>query len=221
MIRQRMPAADAGPCAGHDRPGPPGSAAEMGATSDFTHPALLLIDLQDGFFPAPELASARARLVEHCNELAAAARASRIPVFNVRTMHKEDKSTWTLKMLEDDQGYLFEGSGKAVNLAELDLSGSIEVLKHRDSAFWNTELLTLLLQHRVSSLVLAGICLETCLAATAADAFAANLPVALGVDATACADPDLKEPTLQFMQAQHRQKLMSTSQLCQMFMSPH
>lgn len=191
----------------------------MGATSDFTRPALVLIDLQQGFFEAPELAAVRERMLSHCNQLAAAARASGVLVLNVRTVHQEDKSTWTLKMLEDDQGYLFEGTPQAANLQGLDLSQSIEVIKHRDSAFWNTGLLALLSQHRATSIALAGVSLDTCIAATAADAFAANLPVALGIDATACAEPDLEQSTLKFMAEQHRQKLMDTRQLCQMFSS--
>lgn len=191
----------------------------MGATSDFGHPALVLIDLQEGFFEAPELVAVRQRVLARCNQLATAARAGQVPVFNVRTEHQEDKSTWTLKMLEDQQGYLFEGTRQAAALQGLDVSGSIEVLKHRDSAFWNTGLPALLAQRRATSMVLAGVCLETCVAATAADAFAANIPVALATDATACSDPDFEQSTLKFMQEQHRQKLMSTQELCQMLSS--
>lgn len=185
----------------------------MSATSDFSHPALLLIDLQEGFFEDPALALARQDLAARCNQLAVAARACGYPVISVRTVHKEDKSTWTLKMLEDDQGYLFEGTEQAAYLAELELDGAIEVVKRRDSAFWDTELKDLLLQHRASSLVLAGVSSETCISATAADAFAANLPVAVATDATASADPDFEGTTLEFMRKQHRQKLKTTLEI--------
>ncbi|WP_434923218.1 cysteine hydrolase family protein [Glutamicibacter sp. PAEs-4] len=80
-------------------------------------------------------------------------------------------------------GLLFEGTAKAGYLEELELAGAIEVVKRRDSAFWNTELTTLLLQRRASSLVLAGVATDTCIRATASDAFAANLPVAVATDA--------------------------------------
>lgn len=188
----------------------------MGATdstSDFRHPALLLIDLQRGFFADPGLTAWRQQITANCNRLAAVAARAGVPVISVRTVHKEDKSTWTLKMLEDGQGYLFEGTAKAGYLEELELAGAIEVVKRRDSAFWNTELTTLLLQRRASSLVLAGVATDTCIRATASDAFAANLPVAVATDA--CASPDLqaRQNALEYMSTQHRQKLMATEEI--------
>lgn len=183
------------------------------STSDFSHPALLLIDLQQGFFEDPVFARARSEVAANCNRLAAAASGAGVPVISVRTVHKQDKSTWTLKMLEDDQGYLFEGTAKAAYLEELEVAGAIEVIKRRDSAFWNTELATLLLQRRVSSLVLAGVSTDTCIQATAADAFSANLPVAVATDASASPDPHAQRIALDSMNTQHRQKLMATEEL--------
>ncbi|MGP7814990.1 cysteine hydrolase family protein [Glutamicibacter soli] len=185
----------------------------MDATGSLQSPALLLIDMQEGFFETEDLAQHRARLASACNKLAAAARKAGLPVIVVRTVHKKDKSTWTLKMLEDDQGYLFEGTGQARILPELDLAGSIELIKRRDSAFWATELLTLLLQHRVASLILAGVSSETCIAATATDAFSANLPVFLARDALASADPDFEDVTLKFLEEHYRQRILSSEQL--------
>ncbi len=185
----------------------------MDATGSLQSPALLLIDMQEGFFETEDLAQHRARLASACNKLAAAARNAGLPVIAVRTVHKKDKSTWTLKMLEDDQGYLFEGTGQARILPELDLKGSIELIKRRDSAFWATELLTLLLQHRVASLILAGVSSETCIAATATDAFSANLPVFLARDALASADPDFEDVTLKFLEEHYRQRILSSEQL--------
>lgn len=185
----------------------------MDATGSLQSPALLLIDMQEGFFETEDLAQHRARLASACNKLAAAARKAGLPVIAVRTVHKKDKSTWTLKMLEDDQGYLFEGTGQARILPELDLAGSIELIKRRDSAFWATELLTLLLQHRVASLILAGVSSETCIAATATDAFSANLPVFLARDALASADPDFEDVTLKFLEEHYRQRILSSEQL--------
>lgn len=185
----------------------------MDATGSLQSPALLLIDMQEGFFETEDLAQHRARLASACNKLAPAARRAEVPVITVRTVHKKDKSIWTLKMLEDDQGYLFEGTGQARILPELDLAGSIELIKRRDSAFWATELLTLLLQHRVASLILAGVSSETCIAATATDAFSANLPVFLARDALASADPDFEDVTLKFLQEHYRQRILSSEQL--------
>lgn len=189
----------------------------MARTSQLHHPALLLIDLQEGFFESSKLAPARERLVANCNWLIAAAWAAGITVINVRTVHKKDQSTWTLKMLDDQQGYLFEHTAQAENLGELDIAGSLEVVKRRDSAFWNTELLTLLLQHRVGSLVLAGVSSETCISATATDAFAANLPVFLARDALASEDDDFEQMTLDYLTSQYRQVVKDTRDIIEDF----
>ncbi len=116
-------------------------------------------------------------------------------------------------MLEDDQGYLFENTKQVANLEELDIEGSVEVVKRRDSAFWNTEMLTILLRHRISSLILAGVSSETCVSATATDAFAANLEVVLACDALAAEDESFEEMTLKFLNAQYRQELRKTKEV--------
>lgn len=185
------------------------------SSQDLSHPALLLIDLQNAFFESAPLAEARGQLTKNCNRLLQAARANGVPIFNVRTEHKRDRSTWTLKMLEDQQGYLFEGTEQVRNLEELELEGSIEIIKRRDSAFWNTELITQLLRHRVTSLIIAGVSSQTCVDATASDAFSANLVVAVAKDAVASEDPEFEEHTLKFLREQHRQLVTETDQLVQ------
>lgn len=97
-------------------------------------------------------------------------------------------------MLEDDQGFLLEGTVQARNLNELDLSPAVEVIKYRDSAFWQTGLDGLLHFHRIRTLILAGVASDSRVAATAADAFAANYRVAVATQAVACADPDFEKP---------------------------
>lgn len=190
-------------------------------SGDFRHPALLLIDLQNAFFETEELAAKRDQVVANCNRLIAAAREAGAPVINARTVHKRDGSTWTLKMLEDEQGYLFEGTEQAENLSELDLDGAISIIKRRDSVFWNTELLTQLLQHRVTSLIMAGVSSHTCVAATASDAFAANLAVVVATDAVASEDPDFEDVTLKLLREQHRQRLAETSSIVRLLQVSH
>ena len=77
--------------------------------------ALLVGDMQNAFFEDPNLERHRESLVLPCNELAAFARSTGMPIFNIRTEHAADKSTWTLNMLDDGQGFLFEGSEQARN----------------------------------------------------------------------------------------------------------
>lgn len=116
-------------------------------------------------------------------------------------------------MLEDDQGFLFEGTVQTHNLAELDLSRAVEVIKHRDSAFWQTGLDGLLQFHRIRALILAGVASDSCIAATAADAFAANYRVAIASQAVASADPDFEQTTLHQLAERHRQPAVDTGSL--------
>lgn len=179
----------------------------------FSLPALVIIDMQNAFFESPALAQQLQQVSEQCNLLLSEARKHDLLIVNVRTIHQRDKSTWTLSMLEDDQGFLYEGTAQAQNVTELDLSHCVEVIKHRDSAFWQTGLDGLLHFHRIRALILAGVASDSCVAATAADAFAANFRVAVAKQAVASEDPDFEKTTLQQMETLHRQPAVDTESL--------
>lgn len=179
----------------------------------FSSPALLLIDLQNAFFENPALERQRATLLKHCQRLIDTANEYDLPVFNICTVHRRDKSTWTLSMLEDDQGFVFEGTTQAQNLAELDLRGSQQIIKHRDSAFFRTVLEQSLRTLGIHSLIIAGVSSQSCIAATAGDAFAANFRVAIAKQAVASEDPHFEKTTLQLLAEQHRQPAVDTESL--------
>jgi nicotinamidase-related amidase len=75
--------------------------------------AVLVIDMQKAFFEDPALGHRQEDTVQACNTLIAAAKESDVNVLLVKTEHEEDKSTWTLNMLEDDQGLIFRGTKQA------------------------------------------------------------------------------------------------------------
>lgn len=175
--------------------------------------ALLIVDMQNAFFEDPAMARHQEELVRRCNELCGLARASGMPVFNIRTEHARDKSTWTLSMLDDDQGFLFTGTAQAQNLAGLDLDGAVEIIKRRDSAFWRTDLSDQLRRRGVDSVLVAGVQSHTCIAATAADAYADNLRTWLISDAIASPDPDFERVTLKLLNSEYRQGILTTESL--------
>ncbi|GAB3621431.1 cysteine hydrolase [Glutamicibacter endophyticus] len=179
----------------------------------FRQPALILIDMQNAFFEAPELAQQRRQVVDECNRLIDAARDHGLLIVNVRTIHQRDKSTWTLSMFEDDQGFLFEGTEQTRNLPELHIGDCPQIIKHRDSAFWQTGLDELLRAHQIGSLILAGVASDSCVASTAGDAFAANYRVAIARQAVASADPDFEPSTLHQLEVLHRQPALDTQTL--------
>lgn len=85
--------------------------------------------------------------------------------------------------------------------------GSVDVVvtKTRDSAFHDADLQEILSRHDIDRLVLCGVLMESCIAATATDAYARDLRVALVEDATASVDTSQHDQTLRVLHEQYRQ----------------
>jgi nicotinamidase-related amidase len=169
--------------------------------------ALVLIDLQYDYFADDELERCRDDLVKACNLLVDKARDAGAPVVELQTVHRDDKSTWALNMLEDDQGMALEGTRGAERLDELREVEHV-VVKTRDSGFHATDLHEWLTERGVDRLVLAGVSTESCIAATATDAYAHDLAVVLVEDATASVQWRLHDETLERLKAQYRQEVV-------------
>lgn len=179
-----------------------------------TERAVLLIDLQEQFFDPPELREVRSEVVASVRRLLDRARAAGVPVVNVRTVHRPDRSTWALNMLEDDQPLVIAGTPGAAPLAELDLTDTEEVLKTRDDAFFETGLIELLRKLGVEELLIAGVSTDACISLTASTAYAYDLRVQLVTDAMASADPAEHRHTLELLHEQYRQPLVDSSTAC-------
>ena len=175
--------------------------------------ALLLIDLQADYFADDELARCREDVVGACGRLAAAAHEHGIPVFEVRTVHEEDRSTWTLSMLEDDQGMALRGTPGADRAEELDPGPATLLEKTRDSAFLHTDLDARLRRLGVRRVVLCGVSTESCVAMTARDAFAHDLAAVLVSDATASVSWEEHDHTLALLRQQHRQEVLTSGEV--------
>lgn len=174
--------------------------------------ALVVIDMQNSYFEFPELAAVRDELVGSVNELIRAAHEADRPVVLVRTEHAEDRSTWTLNMLEDDQGFAFPGTEQARFLDGLATGDHVEVVKTRDSAFFRTDLRAELERLGVGHLLVCGVSTHSCVAQTAIDGFAENLHVAVARGAISSDNPPLSEALLEFLQDQMRQPLLDRAQ---------
>ncbi|MFC7403178.1 cysteine hydrolase family protein [Citricoccus sp. GCM10030269] len=175
--------------------------------------AVVFIDLQEGFFEFPEMQDSRQRLVSESTWLAGVARSHGHRVFVVRTVHARDKSTWTLKMLEDDQGFNFEGSHQAELLNELELEPATHLQKIRDSAFHGTSLAQRLRTGGIHTLVLAGVTAESCVGATGRDAFAHDFQVVYARNAIASSDPDSGWSELEGICENFRQRILDRPDL--------
>lgn len=168
--------------------------------------------MQVDFFNDPELARCRGDLVEACNTVIEGALARGLPVVEVRTLHAPDRSTWALNMVDDGEGMTEEGTPGAEPVEGLRHAGTTAgitlVAKTRDSAFHGTALEDLLRREGVGSFLLCGVSTESCIAATAVDAYARDFPVALVRDGTASVRWDLHDHTIDSLREQYRQPVV-------------
>lgn len=181
-----------------------------------SHPrtALLVIDLQRGFFEKPTLADEAGRIVEATNELFRRAAGRAVPVFVATTEHTRDKSTWTLSMRADDQGFNFHGTPQADLLPGLEVpEGAHRLVKIRDSAFHGTDLAQRLRVLGVNRLLLAGVEAENCLALTGREGFAHDFEVAFAVDAIASGQPKRGQRALEDNHTEVRQPLLGLDEV--------
>ena len=168
--------------------------------------------MQVDFFNDPELARCRGDLVAACNTVIEGALARGLPVVEVRTLHSPDRSTWALNMVDDGEGMTEEGTPGAEPIDGLHHAGTTAGLtlvpKTRDSAFYGTELEDLLRRKGVASFLLCGVSTESCIAATAADAYARDFAVALVRDGTASVRWDLHDHAIDSLREQYRQPVV-------------
>ncbi len=169
--------------------------------------------MQKAYFEDPSLAEHRDELVDRCGQVVQWGRSLGLPLINVRTEHRRDRSTWTLNMLQDDQGFLFTGDDDTAVLDGLDLTGAIDVVKTRDDAFLGTDLADVVDRLGLEVFVLIGVSTHTCVAATAAHAFARRLEVILVRDAIASHRPELHELTLDVLRDEYRLPVMAVEAL--------
>jgi nicotinamidase-related amidase len=182
--------------------------------------AVLIIDMQNAFFEDPVLSNSREAVTGACNAIIAAAQESSARVLLVKTEHEEDKSTWTLNMLEDDQGFIFRGTSQAQFVTGLTTGGLSQMVKTRDSAFLGTDLLLRLRNWNVDTVVLAGVSTHNCIAQTAADAFGHNLRVIYAAEATASENPKAAAAVQDILCREYRQQILPVAQVVDRLMTP-
>jgi nicotinamidase-related amidase len=172
-----------------------------------SHLALLIIDMQQAYFNDPHLKNAKDELIDRCNTLVACAKRHDVPIYNIRTEHAADRSTWTLNMKQDGKEFLVSGSDEVTPVAGLEINGLPEITKTRDSAFFETDLAEKLHQQGVRKLIICGVSTHSCVSQTAADAYAADFEVVLARDVIATHDPDYHQLSLDILQKEYRQTL--------------
>jgi ureidoacrylate peracid hydrolase len=155
--------------------------------------ALLVVDMQHFFLDpeSPTFTAGGPPILENVKRLLAAFRAAGLPVIFTRHVHHPDHldagimGWWW-------QGMCLEGSPESeIPEAIAPLPNEKVVLKHRYSAFYNTDLETVLRVLKVEDLVISGIMTNMCVESTTRDAYYRDYRVLLPADATGSVNEEM------------------------------
>jgi nicotinamidase-related amidase len=155
--------------------------------------ALLVVDMQRFFLDAdsPTYTAGGAAILPALERLLAAFRAAGRPVIFTRHVHHPDDLDSGI-MAWWWEGKCLEGSRESeVHPALAPRPGEKVVFKHRYSAFYNTDLETVLRCLKVEDLVVCGVMTNLCCESTARDAYYRDYRVFVPADGTASTDEEL------------------------------
>jgi nicotinamidase-related amidase len=177
--------------------------------------ALLVVDMQNGFFRETAAADKLPRHLPAINRLIERFRDDGLPIVLARTVHKRDGSTWTLKMRRDNKGVMLEGSADAADVDGLVVPANVlTVVKTRHSAFVRTNLEAMLRVHRVHHVVLCGIFLEACVGVSAADAAQHDFRVTIARQATMACDGSRAAAMLSILEREFEVECRDVADIC-------
>ena len=177
--------------------------------------ALAVIDMQRWMFARPERAAQLPVLVPVIGRLVAQFAAAGLPVFDVRVVHKRDRSTWSRLMLKYDVPCLIEGTSDVDLVDGLCMPASAQsIAKRANSAFLDTDFEQRLRARDVGRLVLAGAFIDGCVALTAADAAQRGFDVTIVEDAVAWCNERHRDAILEWLVAMYELKLAKADALC-------
>jgi len=163
--------------------------------------ALLVVDLQNFFLDpsSPTFTEGGAAIIPNVQRLIAAFRRARRPVIYTTHVHKPDGSDAGI------MGWWWEGMCRE-GYPEAKIYASIApqpedkiIAKHRYSAFYNTDLETVLRCAKIGDLVICGVMTNLCCESTARDAYYRDYRVFFLADATATSCAEMHIATLMNM----------------------
>ena len=177
-------------------------------------PVLLVIDLRNWFFRTDERKVGIPKVVLGTNELIDYFDSKNWPVIHILTVHKADKTTWPIKMLNENTAVLIEGTEEAKELTEIKYDPNHQVLiKTRHSAFIRTDLENILNKKGLDTIVIAGIFLHGCVAMTAMDGYERDFEVIISKDATFSHQPELAGSLMKIVQDEYDGKFIGNKQI--------
>jgi isochorismate hydrolase len=183
--------------------------------------ALLILDMQNYFFNTDQKRDGYPHLVDSLNELVQAFdRAEGTGIYNVVSVHKADRSTWSRNMLRHNAGCLLEGTQEASVVKDLTVSRKqVTIPKTRHSAFVRTNLEQMLRDNEVDRLVLSGVYTHGCVALSAIDAWSLDFEVAIAADCVFSHRSDLAEFCIERLRNMFGMEFLTNEQLMRDWLS--
>ena len=192
---------------------------------DAAHTALLMIDIQNDFCHKDGVAGREGKnlammegMLSHASRLLQAARTAGVLVVHVQhtvlPVGGSDAPAWRyfLSPLSPDGKIVVQGTwGHGFMDAVKPLPGENILTKHRSSAFFNTQLDTLLRARQVRTIAFCGVLAEGCVESTLRDSFHRDYYPVLVPDATASYSKDIHSAYVMVASARH--DAMSTDDL--------
>jgi biuret amidohydrolase len=165
---------------------------------DFDKSALLVIDMQKYFLDqkSPSYVCGGDAILPNISNLISVYRKAGRPVIFTKHVHHPDKidvgimGWWW-------EGMIVEGTKESEIADELKpLKGEKVVLKHRYSAFYNTDLETILRCQKIEDLVITGVMTNMCCESTARDAYFRDYRVFFPADCNGTVTEEMHKSTL-------------------------
>jgi nicotinamidase-related amidase len=177
-------------------------------------PALLVVDIQNWFFRTEERQKGIPQVVNGTNELIEYFDSKNLPVIHVLTVHKADKSTWPITMLQGNHSVLIEGTHEPEELEQIKKSTKHQTLiKTRHSAFLRTNLEEQLKSQGIDTVIITGVFLHGCVSMTAIDSYERDFNAIIAKDATFSHKPDLANAYLQSVKDEYNGKYLTNSEI--------
>lgn len=161
---------------------------------------LLVIDMLNDFFKEGPLAEQRANLVDSINGLIALFRGHHLPIVWVRQEFAPDLSDAFLVMREQSLAITIASTEGCQILSELDYAPDDQVIvKKRYSAFFGTDLDTILSSLNPDVIVVCGINTHACVRTTVIDAYQRDYQVVLAAECVASYDDEHHHVTMRYL----------------------
>jgi nicotinamidase-related amidase len=180
-------------------------------------PVFIVVDMCFDFFLEGRLRDLRPSLSRAINELATSFRASGSPIIWVRQEFEPDLSDAFLIQRKNGISKTIKGTPGAQFLPELEIrDDELEIIKKRYSAFFGTNLDSVLKDLKPTHLVLAGVNTHACIRTAAVDAYQRDYEVILADEGINSYDLGFHEDSKRYLEGRVG-KFMSNAEIIKKF----